>query len=138
MVSPRNPKGSAVEVEIVALVLKLDQSLENLVSGHFFADVELAGHLPVHIAGADAVDARDRSDDDDVGPGQERIGRGVTHAVDFFVNERIFLDIGVRRRDVGFGLVVVVVADEIVDRAVGEEFFELTVELGPPAFCWEQ
>ena len=41
-----------------------------------------------------------------------------------------FLDVGVGARHVGFGLVVVVVGDEVLDRVVGEEALELAVELG--------
>jgi hypothetical protein len=33
-------------------------------------------------------------------------------------------------RDVGFGLIVIVVADEILDGVLGEEFLELLVKLG--------
>ena len=33
----------------------------------------------------------------------------------------VLLDVGVGARDVGLGLVVVVVADEVLDRVVGEE-----------------
>jgi len=43
--------------------------------------------------------------------------------------ERFLLDIGVDPRHIGFGLVVVVVGDEILDRVVGEEALELAVEL---------
>jgi len=39
--------------------------------------------------------------------------------------------------NVGFGLVVVVVADEIFDSVFGEEGFELVVELGGQGFCCE-
>ena len=51
------------------------------------------------------------------------------HAVDLLVDRGFLLDIGVGARDVGFGLVVVVVGDEIFDRVVGEERLELAVEL---------
>src|SRR5690349_23077517 len=46
------------------------------------------------------------------------------------VHARLLLDVGVGARDVGLGLVVIVVADEIFDRVVGEEALELAVELG--------
>ena len=48
-------------------------------------------------------------------------GRRVAHAVDLLVDERVLLDVGVRGRDVGLWLVVVVVADEVLDRVVWEE-----------------
>ena len=44
--------------------------------------------------------------------------------------ERFLLDVGVGARDVGLGLVVVVVGDEILDRVLREERLELAVELG--------
>ena len=43
--------------------------------------------------------------------------------------ERILLDIGVGARDIGFRLVVIVIADEILDRVLREELLELAVEL---------
>jgi hypothetical protein len=42
----------------------------------------------------------------------------MAHAVDLLVDRGILLDIGVGARDIGFGLVVIVIADEIFDRVV--------------------
>jgi hypothetical protein len=53
----------------------------------------------------------------------------VAHAVDLLVDRGFLLDIGVGARDIGLGLVVVVIGDEILDRVVGEEALELAVEL---------
>ena len=54
----------------------------------------------------------------------------VAHAVDLLVDGRFLLDVGVGARDVGLGLVVVVVGDEVLDGVVGEEALHLAVELG--------
>ena len=54
----------------------------------------------------------------------------MAHAVDLLVDRAFLLDVGVGARHVGFGLVVVVVGDEVLDRVVGEEALELAVELG--------
>ena len=54
----------------------------------------------------------------------------MAHAVDLLVHRRILLDIGVGARDIGLGLVVVVIGDEILDRVVREEALELAIELG--------
>jgi len=77
----------------------------------------------------EAVDARHRRDDDDVAPRQQRERRRVAHAIDLFVDDRVLLDEGVGRRDVRLGLVVVVVADEELDRVLREQILELAVEL---------
>ncbi len=54
----------------------------------------------------------------------------MAHAVDLLVDRGFLLDVGVGARNVGLGLVVVVVADEILDRVVRKERPELAVELG--------
>ena len=55
----------------------------------------------------------------------ERRSRSISSLIVDFL-----LDVGVRLRDVGLGLVVVVVGDEVLDGVLGEEGLELLVELG--------
>ena len=50
--------------------------------------------------------------------------------VDVLVDEQILLDVGVRGGDVCLRLVVVVVADEVLDRVVREQALQLAVQLG--------
>lgn len=45
------------------------------------------------------------------------------------INRRILFNVGVRGRDVGFGLVVVIVGDKILDRILRKIFLKLAVEL---------
>ena len=42
------------------------------------------------------------------------------------IQRGVLLDIGVRLRDIGLGLVVVVVGDEVLDGVVGEELAQLS------------
>jgi hypothetical protein len=51
------------------------------------------------------------------------------HLLDVFVDARILLDVQVLRRHIGFGLVVIVVGDEILDRILGKELAHFGVEL---------
>ena len=78
---------------------------------------------------AETVDARHGGHDDDVAPGQQAVGRRVAQPLDLVVDRRVLLDVGVRLRDVGLGLVVVVVGDEVLDRVVGQQLAELVGEL---------
>ena len=50
------------------------------------------------------------------------------------INRRILFNVGVRGRDVGFGLVVVIVGDKILHRVLREELLKLAVELGGEGF----
>ena len=54
----------------------------------------------------------------------------MAHAVDLLVDVGFLLDVGVRARDIGLGLIVVVVGDEVLDGVAGEEALHLPVELG--------
>ena len=51
----------------------------------------------------------------------------MAHPVDAFVYARFLLDVRVGARHIGFGLVIVVIADEIFDGIVGEEALELPI-----------
>ena len=122
-------EGAAVEVVVVALVLDLDQLAQDLIAVDPLAALERQHHAVVRLGRAEAVDARDAGDDDDVAPLEQRARRREPHAVDLVVDRRFLLDVRVGGRDVGFGLVVVVVADEVLDGVLGEEAAELLVEL---------
>ena len=93
------------------------------------ARLQREGHRRVGLDGADAVNARDGGDDDDVVALEQRAGRRMAHPVDLLVDRRFLFDIGVGARDVGLGLVVIVVRNEIFDGIVGKEAPELAVEL---------
>src|SRR4029078_11567538 len=85
--------------------------------------------LLVLLGGAEAVDARDRRDDDHVAAREQRGRGGVAQAVDVVVPRAVLLDVEIRLRDVGLGLVVVVVGDEVLDRIVWEYLAQLVAEL---------
>ena len=53
----------------------------------------------------------------------------MAHAVDLFVNHRLLFNVGVRSRDVGFGLVIVVIADEVFHGVFGKKPLELPEQL---------
>ena len=54
----------------------------------------------------------------------------MAHPVDLLVDGGFLLDEGIGARNVGLGLVIVVVGDEILDRIVREKAFHLAVKLG--------
>ncbi len=124
-----HPERAAIEIAGGALVLQRDQIGEQLALIELFAGLDRERHRRIGLDRADTVDARHRGDDDDVVALEQRPRRGVAHAVDLLVDRGILLDIGVGARDIGFRLVVIVIADEILDRVVGKETPELAVEL---------
>ena len=122
-------KGAAGEIGLGALVLQRDEVGDQLPLVDALALLQRKRHRGVGLDRADTVDARHRGHDDDVVALQQRARRRMAHAVDLLVDRGVLFDVGVGARHIGFGLVVVVIADEILHRVVGEETLELAIEL---------
>ena len=125
-----NAEGAAAEVYVVALVQDFDQAAGDVFAPDLLALFEEEKHSIVGFGRAQAVDAGDGADDDAVAALEEGAGGGETEFVQLFVDRGFFFDEEVAGGDVGFGLVVVVVGDEVFDGVVGEEGLELVIELG--------
>ena len=80
--------------------------------------------------GAEAEDAGDGGHYEDIPAGEQGPGGRVAELVQLLVDIGVLLDVGVGAGQVGLGLVVVVVADEVLDGVVGQEVLELGGELG--------
>ena len=50
--------------------------------------------------------------------------------IDFIVDGRIFLDIRIRRGNIGFRLIEVIIADKVADFIIGKEGFKFAAQLG--------
>ena len=92
-------------------------------------DPQVDHPVEVLLRRAQAVDARDGRTHDHVATGEQAPGRRVPQPLDLLVDRGVLLDVGVGLRDVGLGLVVVVVRHEVLDRVVGEELAKLVGEL---------
>ncbi len=124
-----HPELAAGEADVVALVVDLHQLREHLVAADVVALLE-QHHLPQILSRrTQAVDARDRSHDDHIVAHEQTGGGRVPQAVDLLVDGGVLLDVCVCGREIGLRLVVVVVGDEVLDRAVREELPELIAEL---------
>ncbi len=115
---------------VVALVLEVDQVAQHGVAPVLAAGAELEHGRAIVDRGAEAVDARDRGHDDDVATLEQGVRRGMPEPVDLVVARRVLLDVGVAPGQVRLGLVVVEVADEVLDGVLGKELAELGVQLG--------
>ena len=124
-----HPEVAPAERHVVAVVLHVDEPAQDVAHVVVDADVEVEQVAAVLLGVAHAVDARHRRHDDDVAPGEQRRRGRVAQPVDLVVDRGVLLDVGVARRDVRLGLVVVVVADEVLDPVVREELAHLLGEL---------
>ena len=124
------------ERRVVALVLQVHEVAQHRVPPVLPADPEPEhGGAVVHRR-TQAVDARHRGHDDHVPPLEQRVGGGVAEPVDLLVPAAVLLDVRVGARQVRLRLVVVEVADEVLDGVVREELPELRVQLAASVLLW--
>jgi len=133
-----HPKGPAPEVVIVPLVENLDKAARDVLAGDVLAFFEQKQHAVISLGRPQTVDAAHRTDDDRVAAFEQGACRRETKLVELFVDGCFFFDVEVARGDIGLGLVVVVITDEVFHRVTGEELLELVVELGGEGFVMRQ
>ncbi len=114
---------------IIALILQRNQIGEQLALLNLLTNLQLEGHGRIGLNRSNTVDTGDRRHDDHIITFQQRAGCRVAHPVNLLVDRAFFLNKRIRPCHIGFGLIVVIVRDEILDRIVREEAFELPIEL---------
>src|SRR5437660_11698072 len=126
---PAHPKSAAMEVGVVTRVLDLDEFSEDRFPPDLNAFLKIQQHAMVDLRRSQTVNAGDRRDDDDVLSLEERSCGRVPHPVDGVIDGGILGDVRIGGRDVGFRLIVIVIADEIFDRVVRKEALKFAIEL---------
>ena len=118
-----------LQVDVVARVLHLGQPPQQPPLVDALAAHQVQHHRQVGARIAEAVDARDRGDDDRIAPLEQRLGGREAHLLDVLVGRGVLGDVEVAGRHVGLGLIVIVVRDEVLDRIVGKVLSQLAIEL---------
>ncbi|MBA7685820.1 hypothetical protein ES703_94248 [subsurface metagenome] len=75
------------------------------------------------------VDARYRGDDNHIAALKEGMSGGVAQFINLLIDIALFLNVSIGVRNIGFRLVVVIVADEVFYGVIGEELPELAGKL---------
>ena len=132
---PAHAEGSPLEIRFGPRVQSLHQLVQQAgeTPGLAFADVDGLGVEIVRIP--DAVQAGYAGNDDDVPPARHQgRRRAEPQLVDALVDAEVFFNIGIRRGDVGFGLIVVVIRYEVLDRIGRKKRLEFAIQLGCKRF----
>ena len=117
------------EIDIVALVLDLHQLADQLVPVFCHALPQRDDHVAVIDGVAQGVDAGDGGNDDDIPALRKGGGGGMAQLFYLLIDGAVLLNVGIGGGDVGFRLVVVVVAHKVFHRILREELLELAAQL---------
>ena len=115
---------------VVPLVIDADQMAQHRLAPHARAFRQRAYGVAVVFRVAQPVDAGHGSHDHHVRPRKQGAGGGQAQAFDLVIDLGVFFDERIRLGNVRFGLVIVVVTDEVLHGVVRQEFLQFAVELG--------
>ncbi len=93
-------------------------------------------HGQIVLGRTQAVDAGHAGHNQDIPARQDGQGGGMAHLVDHFIDRGIFLNIGVAGGDIGFGLVIIIIADKIFHGVIRETASGIRCKAGRPGSCW--
>ena len=133
-----HPELIAHKIHVVSLVLQGNQLFAQLVPLHLHPGAQTDDHAAVVDGVAQRVDAGHRCHNNNVPPLRKRRRSRVAQAVDLVVDSAVLFNIGIGAGNVGLRLVVVVVADEVLHRIVGEKRAELGTQLRRQRFVVRQ
>ena len=135
----QHPERPALELGLVARVQRIDERKQQLVATHSRSHRE-RDRIVVKILGiAYAVETRNRRYHHDVPSSRkERGGRVQSETFYFLVDLQVLFDVRVRMWDIGFGLIIVIVRNEILHGVLREKTFELAVQLRRQRFVVAQ
>src|ERR1700733_4396997 len=112
---------SAAPKVFCALILNFYELAKDGFAGDGLAFFDQLHHAVIRFGGAESVNAGDGSDHDNVAAFEERARGAHAQLVELIVDGGFFFDVGVTGRNVSFGLVIIVIADEIFDGIVGKK-----------------
>ena len=106
--------------KLVSPVLEKNELAKNFIEVVLFPYLEGEGHGVVVLRGTKAVDTGNGGHDDHVVALQEACGGGMAQPINFLVDFRVLLDVSIGLGDIGLGLVVVVVGNEVMHGVSGK------------------
>ena len=119
----------AFKRDVIALVLNFCQPLHERLIRHFHTGAQRNDHFFIINRVAQRVNARDRCDNNHIVSLCQCGCCRMPQPLDFFIDRRIFFDIGIRRCDVCLRLIIVVVRDKKFDGVVRKELAQLRTQL---------
>ena len=125
---PAHPEGAPAQV-LAAFVLNLHEAAQQRLAGTLLPRFQHHQHAVIGFRRTQTINAGDRSHDHHVAPLEKRARRAHAQLVQLVVDRGFLFDVSVRSRYVCLRLIVVVVADEILDRIFGKEVAKFVEEL---------
>ena len=123
------PEGTPVKIHLISLILDINQLPENLIPVTLCPLPQIQYQLLIIRGTSQTVYTGNTGHNNHIPALHQRSCGRKPQLIDLVIDRGILGNVGVRGRDVGFRLVIVIVGDEILYGIVREKFLELAVEL---------
>ncbi|OPZ71921.1 MAG: hypothetical protein BWY82_01565 [Verrucomicrobia bacterium ADurb.Bin474] len=125
-----HPESAPLELDIVAVVKNLNQTLQKPVPADLHPYLERNHHLLEILRRPQTVNAGHTRHHDHIPPADQGAARRNPQSLNLLIDRRILFNEGIRLRNISLRLIVVVVAHKVFNRVVREKCLELRVQLG--------
>ena len=120
-------EGSTLKIHIISIVLNLNQLRNDLIPVLDHTWPQRDHHLLIINRWTQSIDARYASHNNHISSLRQCSCRRVSKLINLIIDGRILCNVGVRRWDIGFWLVVVIVGYKVFYRIIGKELFKFAV-----------
>ena len=125
---------AAAKVLVISLILHANELRNDIALPYFVAGAQSHDHAVIALGLANAVNSRYGGHNDHVATFHQTLGARQSHLLDVLVDGGVFFNEQIALRHIGLGLVVVVIADEILNCVFGKELSKFRVKLSRQSF----
>ena len=131
---PSHPETAAAQIHVIPVILYINQFPQNLVPFLYHTGPQGYDHIFIFIRAAQAVNTGNTGHYNNILALRKRCRSGQSQFVNLIIDGGILGNIGIRRRHIGFRLIIIVIAHEILHRILREKFLEFAVKLSGKRF----
>jgi len=135
---PQYSEFAADKVDIISFELYIHQLSKHRIPIIHTSFPQGKDQVPVFGGVAQTVNAGHAGHNNHIPPLKEGTGGRVAQLIYLFIDGRVFFNIGVSMRNIGLGLIVIVVADKILHRVFREKLLKFRAELGSQSLVGSQ
>ena len=129
-----NSKHALFKIRCAPIKLKWNKMINEILEDIFLSDGQPQNTTKIFFLISNTIDTAHRSDDDDIFSGEKCLCRSMTETIDFIIDGRVLFDICIGFLDICFWLIVIVIADKIVDSILWEKFSKFLTKLSSESF----
>ena len=126
---PTDTKRTSFKIQIIAVILHFHQGAQDFIPVLLHAGAQGKHHAIVFLGVTQTINTGNAGNNNDILSLHQRRRGGMAQLINFIIDRGILFDIGIRTWYIRFGLIIIIIADEILHRIFGEELLQLVIKL---------